>query len=231
MSNIGGSARQGFPIRVIDVTLTYRERGSQVQALKRASLEAMPGEITVVVGPSGSGKTTLLRLIAGFLRPDSGDVEYEGIGRLSSMKPGEVRRLRRVMGISFQEPILVSSLTVIDNIEFSIEAGGEKPSRYRDRILRLADKLAIRKLLGRLPRHISGGEARRAHLLMALAHDPAILLLDEPTAYLDEESTKRVIELLMEEKGRGKTVIVSTHDPALESVADRVYRIKYGVIK
>jgi putative ABC transport system ATP-binding protein len=217
-------------LRLEDVWVIYRGPTGDYPALRGVSLEAGPGGVTAVYGPSGSGKTTLLMVAATLLRPSRGEVYFDG-RPLSAMSRGEVLGLRRRMGIAFQEPVLIPSLTLLENVEFSLLAGGADPSEYMDRVRGLAEELGIERLLGKKPGQISGGEARRAHLLMALAHDPEVLLLDEPTAYLDEESTRRVLRLVEREARRGKTVIITTHDPEVAGISTRTYRLSYGVLR
>ncbi|EEB74302.2 ABC transporter ATP-binding protein [Thermococcus sp. AM4] len=178
-------------------------------------------------GPSGSGKTTLLKAVGTLLKPTEGRVDYDGRNPYELPKK-ELLALRREIGISFQQPVFVSQLTLWENVELVLNSSGRLDGKHRDLAVDLAERLGIEKLLSKKPTEVSGGELRRASIVMALAKDPSVVILDEPTAYLDEESSKRVVEILRELRERGKTIIVSTHDPELIGIADATYRLRYG---
>ncbi|WP_048149949.1 ABC transporter ATP-binding protein [Thermococcus sp. AM4] len=217
----------GWKITCEGLTVRYKTGESQTVALKGFNGSFVPGRITVVFGPSGSGKTTLLKAVGTLLKPTEGRVDYDGRNPYELPKK-ELLALRREIGISFQQPVFVSQLTLWENVELVLNSSGRLDGKHRDLAVDLAERLGIEKLLSKKPTEVSGGELRRASIVMALAKDPSVVILDEPTAYLDEESSKRVVEILRELRERGKTIIVSTHDPELIGIADATYRLRYG---
>jgi putative ABC transport system ATP-binding protein len=202
----------------------------EVRALQDVSLTVPPGSFTLLTGPSGSGKTTLLALLGGLERPSRGQVLFAGrdLGRCSDV---ELARLRRRMGFVFQDFALIPGLPAWENITYPlIPLGISSAERYRraqEFLVRfgMADRLAAR------PRELSGGEQQRVAVARALAGRPEVLLADEPTSNLDEESGRAVLALLQQAHGEGKTVVVSSHDPRLTAVATRVCALEAGRLK
>jgi putative ABC transport system ATP-binding protein len=205
-------------------------RPGEVRALQDVSLEVPPGSFTLLTGPSGSGKTTLLALLGGLERPSRGQALFAGrdLGACSDV---ELARLRRRMGFVFQDFALIPGLPVWENLTYPLIPRGasraERARLARDLLARfgLADKLAAR------PRELSGGEQQRVAVARALAGRPEVLLADEPTSNLDEESGRAVIDLLRQAHGEGKTVVVSSHDPRLAAVATRACELDAGRLK
>ncbi len=215
-------------IKVENLSILYRVNGREFPGLKNFSGEFMEGEIGVIFGPSGSGKTSLLLSIGTLLEPAEGRVLYDGVD-VYSLPEKKVRELRKNLGISFQEPTFVNVLSVWENIELGLYASGRLNEEFKKRARELAETLGIAQILNKKPSEISGGEARRAAIVRALAHDPQTILLDEPTAYLDAGSAEKLVEILQEERERGKILILTTHDPVLEKVADRRFKLQYGM--
>ncbi|NPA47269.1 MAG: ABC transporter ATP-binding protein [Thermococci archaeon] len=220
---------KGWNITCEGLTVRYRTRESYTTALREFNGSFASGRITVVFGPSGSGKTTLLNAAATLLKPTEGRVSYDGKNPYELPRT-ELLALRREIGISFQQPVFVSQLTLWENVELVLNSSGKLDDEHRELAVYLAKQLGIEKLLSKKSHEVSGGELRRASIVMALAKNPSIVILDEPTAYLDEESSKQVVEILRELKEKGKTIIVATHDPELIGIADVTYRLRYGRI-
>lgn len=218
---------EGWNITCEGLTVIYRTGENQTTALRDFNGFFAPGKITVVFGPSGSGKTTLLKAIATLLRPTEGRVSYNERNPYELPKK-ELLALRRGIGISFQQPVFVSQLTLWENIELVLNSSGKLDDDHRKLAVHLANRLGVGKLLQKKPNEVSGGELRRVSIVMALSKDPSVVILDEPTAYLDEESSKRVVNILEDLKEKGKTIVVSTHDPELIRIADVTYRLRYG---
>jgi len=200
---------------------------NQTLALQDFNGSFTPGKIAVVFGPSGSGKTTLLKAIGTLLKPTKGRISHDGKNPYELPKK-ELLALRREIGISFQQPVFVSQLTLWENVELVLNSSGRLDRYHRELALSFADALGIRKLLQKKPSEVSGGELRRASVVMALAKDPSVVILDEPTAYLDEKSSKEVMDILKTLEEGGKTVVVATHDPALIGIAGIMYNLRYG---
>lgn len=197
-----------------------------VRALDGISLEIQSGRHTVVTGPSGSGKTSLLRVIAGLEKPQRGEVVISG--RLCSSTGTMIAPGRRRIGFVFQRPALWPQLSLYSNVAYGLRRPGSAEGRAR--IRSLLEKLDLKGLEKRKPHELSGGEAQRASIARALAPAPAMLLLDEPFAGLDDRLRDRVIGLLTEEAERaGSTIIMATHNLAdARRVCPSVVEIRQG---
>jgi putative ABC transport system ATP-binding protein len=203
----------------------FRAGDEETFALQGVSFDAAAGEIVAVTGPSGSGKTTLLNCLAGLDEPDGGTVHVAG-ERLSHRGERERSSIRaRHIGVLFQSNNLLEHLTVRDNIALVQRlAPGPAPVPPKE----LLDRVGIGERAGALPNQLSGGEAARAGLAVALANTPAVLLADEPTGEVDGETERRLLTLLRERAAAGTAVVVVTHSRAVAAVADRVLRMRDG---
>ena len=205
--------------------------GDRVLAvLAGIDLTIAPGEFVAVLGPSGSGKSTLLGLLAGLDRPSEGEVRIEGrsLGTLGEDALAELRRDR--LGFVFQSFELLGNLTALENVILPLELAGNRDGRER-----AADLLAQVGLADRVhhyPSELSGGEQQRVALARAFAPSPAILLADEPTGNLDAETSRVILDLLVELRAHaGTTLVLVTHDPAVAALADRRLHLRGGRIE
>jgi ABC-type lipoprotein export system ATPase subunit len=209
------------------VRRAYHTDGEIVWALWDVDAVADAGHITVLAGPSGSGKSTLLRVMAGIDRPDTGRVAIAG-HELTSMSAGARRRFRsRHMGYLFQDPAanLLSYLTVWEHLVMAGKIRGATPTRD------LLIHLEIEDLADERPMRLSAGQQQRAALAAAMVGDPDVILADEPTAELDTQSAHLAVASLARLRGLGATLIVTSHDPEVFEVADRLIRLEHGVVK
>ncbi|PDT21237.1 ABC transporter ATP-binding protein [Rhizobium hidalgonense] len=199
----------------------------EVVALRGVALTLDAGEFTALRGPSGSGKSTLLACLAGIDEPDGGVVSVLGERVTRRPEPERARLRARHFGMLMQSDNLFEHLTVRSNIRLQMEISGRgRP----DEIDGLVDGLGLDGLADALPSHLSGGEAARAGLAVALAAKPAILLCDEPTAEVDAATEQLVIDRLLENCRSGGAVLIVTHSPALAARADRIVDIRDGGI-
>ncbi|MBC7097817.1 ABC transporter ATP-binding protein [Candidatus Bipolaricaulota bacterium] len=201
----------------------YRSDSVETPALRGVDLKVEKGEFTAVAGPSGSGKSTLLHLLGGLDRPTSGEVFLEGKA-LSALSPEELARLRlERIGFVFQAYNLIPVLTVLENVAFVLELRGV-PARERERrALEILAELGIERYANQFPHRLSGGEQQRAAVARAVVGAPAIVLADEPTANLDGENSRALIDLMRRlNEMRGTTFLFATHDSRL---LDRVKRL------
>lgn len=206
-------------VRLFGISKSFERGSGRDGVLDQVSLDLVRGETTSLVGASGSGKTTLLGLIAGLLLPDSGSVEFDGV-EMSSLHESARARLRsRRLGVVLQSGNLIPFLTASENVQMAIKLGGcpQKPAAGARRLL---SELGVLHRASHLPRHLSGGEAQRVALAMALAHEPDVLLADEMTGELDSSTADKVMDLVFRESSeRRLTVLFVTHNAALASRA------------
>jgi ABC-type nitrate/sulfonate/bicarbonate transport system ATPase subunit len=204
-------------VRLDDVTVRFPSLDAELTAVARLSLEVPAGSFTVVIGPNGCGKSTLLRLVAGLLAPDAGEVRVGG--GVPSAGDGRV-------GLAFQQPRLVPWRSTLDNVALPLELAGMEVAERRDRAVEALERVGLAAAARLRPRELSGGMAQRAALARALISDPAVLLLDEPSAALDPRQRERLWEFI---GGLGTTVVFSTHDIGeAERFADRVLVLADG---
>lgn len=208
------------------VRRAYRVGSELVWALRGVDAEAHRGELTVFAGPSGSGKTTLLRLVAAIDLPDDGTVTVAG-REVGLMSAAERRRFRRRhLGFVFQDPAanLLGYLTAVEHLQLAARLRGTPGTSFRP----LLEAMELEEVAGELPHHLSSGQQQRLALAMAVVGDPEVVVADEPTAELDTESAKLVLDALDRLRGMGSTLVVSSHDPEVLAVADRVVRLDHG---
>ncbi len=216
-------------VQVEGLRKAYRDAGVETPVLTGTSFALGRGETVSMVGSSGAGKSTLLSILAGLMLPDSGEVRFDGEA-LTGKGEAERATLRaRRIGVVLQRDNLIPFLTAAENVELASELA------YGDRRADLARQLlAELGLAGRaddLPRRLSGGEAQRAAIAVALVNKPDLLLADEVTGELDSESARRVVELILAASAeRGLTVLLVTHSPELARLAQRRLRVANGEV-
>ncbi len=216
-------------VEIRDLTKTYEEGGRQRTVLRRASAVIERGELAVLMGRSGSGKSTLLNLLSGIDLPDAGEVSIDGIA-LSRLTERERTLFRRdKIGFVFQFFNLIPTLTVEENLLLPLELKGKVLPEERRAALELLEEVGLADRARTWPDRLSGGEQQRVAVARALAHDPLLVLADEPTGNLDLETGLQVLELLDRlTRQAGKTMVMVTHSPEVVGIADRVFRIAEG---
>jgi putative ABC transport system ATP-binding protein len=219
-------------LEVRDVVKRYGTGHSSVTALRGATLSVRSGELVMLVGPSGSGKTTLLSVMGCILRATSGSVRVDGRETINLSERDLPQVRLRYFGFVFQSFNLFPALTARENVELALRLKNVRRSEASRRAAALLDELGLQSRIDRHPEDLSGGEKQRVALARAVAGEPTILLADEPTASLDSDSGKQVIEILSSLAHRqGKAVVVVTHDSRLLDYADRIVRMQDGVIE
>jgi len=210
-----------------DLFKFYHPGDAEVRALRGVSLRVAAGETVALLGPSGSGKSTLLACLAGLAEPDAGMVTVAG--RRMTRRPESERAAIRARSIGFlaQSENLFGHMNLAENIRLRMELLGR---RDPGRIDHLLDRLGLRRQTGALPASLSGGELARAALAVALALDPPLLLADEPTAEVDAETERVMLDLLEARRAAGGAALIATHSAALSAAATRVLRISDGLV-
>ena len=217
-------------IRTEHAAKTYTVGEITTSALKDVSLEIPQGSFTCIVGPSGHGKSTLMHLIGGLDRPCSGKI-YIGDIEISTIDNTDLARLRgQRIGFVFQFFNLLQGLTAIENIEIAMMLAGVAEPEQRSRAEKLLALVGLAEKAGSKPGQLSGGQQQRVAIARALANDPDILLLDEPTGNLDSVAEAEVLDLLQDLHRQGKTVIIVTHSDEVARRAERIIRVKDGLI-
>jgi ABC-type polar amino acid transport system ATPase subunit len=222
---------------VSDVVVSVRDvrlrRAARV-ILAGMSFDVIRGEIVALMGQSGSGKTTILRSIAALETFESGAIEIDDVSLPAGTPPASlVRRLRRKVGMVFQFHCLFDHLTALRNVTLAPTlAHAVAPEDAERRARELLRSLGVEHRATALPRELSGGEAQRVAIARALAVDPPVLLMDEPTASLDQARRAELAALLRALVGRDRTLLVATHDEDFaRSVATRVLHLSDGVVR
>ncbi len=207
---------------VDDLTVTYRSGDYDVSPLDGFSMQARDGELVLLLGPSGCGKTTLLSCLAGILRPTSGSVRVAGTEVVALEGQQLVDYRRHTVGVVFQAFNLVPSLTALENVAAPLWGAGVRRDVARTRAAGLLERVSLGDRSGFRPGSMSGGQQQRVAIARALAHDPPLLLADEPTAHLDYLQVEGVLSLLRSLAAPGRVVVVATHDDRMLPLADRV---------
>ena len=217
--------------RIVNIGKTYGTGETAVAALAGATLDILPGEVTLIEGPSGSGKTTLISILGLLLTPTTGEVWIEG-QNVAGLGERHLPGLRaRNFGFVFQGFNLFPALTALENVAIAIQMKDARVRRPKDEARRLLELVGLGSRAHHLPADLSGGQKQRVAIARALGGNPPILIGDEPTAALDTKTALSVMDLLRElATAQGRAVVVVTHDPRLERFADRVVRVEDGTI-
>ena len=217
----------------LEVRGVQLRRGSRT-ILADATFDVDPGEVVAVMGASGSGKTTLLRAIAGLERVDEGSIAVGDVVLTKDATPAAtVRRLRDWIGMVFQFHCLFEHLSVIDNLCLApVHVRGMPAAEAAARATALLRQLGVEHRSAALPHELSGGEAQRVAIARALAVDPPLLLMDEPTASLDQDRRLELAKVVSGLVGRDRTLLIATHDEEFaRAVATRILRVTDGVVR
>jgi putative ABC transport system ATP-binding protein len=213
------------------VNFFYGEGEARFQVLFDIGLEVLPGQLVVMTGPSGSGKTTLLTLIGALRSLHEGRIEVLGQD-LSRLDRGDLVRVRRDIGFIFQMHNLFEALSAYENVKMALQlAGGRSAGEMRDKGVAMLDRLGLGSRIHHKPRSLSGGQRQRVAIARALANRPRLVLADEPTAALDQDSTRNVVRLFKELTVEdGTAILMVTHDHRIIELADRLVHMVDGRI-
>ncbi len=217
--------------KLTNITRVFKVGEVETRALRGVDLSIQSGEFTALVGPSGSGKTTLLQLIGCLDQPTAGTVVINGqdATKLSRNQRADLRKA--TLGFIFQFFALIPTLTAYENIEMPLLLNHQKEGERKARVNELLKAVSLEDRAHHRPDQLSGGQQQRVAIARALATNPVIILADEPTANLDTENGKQVMEIMQKlNKETGVTFIFATHDPRVIGYARRVVTLEDGLV-
>lgn len=222
--------KDAIAIRLRDIKKIYKMGGQELAALNGINLDIKRGEFAALMGPSGSGKSTLMNILGCLDRPTLGSYELEGkeVAHLSDDELAVMRN--KHIGFVFQNFNLLSRISSLENVALPLVYAGVGASERRKRAQEVLEAVGLGDRAGHLPNELSGGQRQRVAIARALVNNPEIIMADEPTGNLDTKSTKEIMEIFQEMHGRGKTIILVTHEPEIAVCANRQLLVRDGVI-
>ncbi|MGN8224759.1 ABC transporter ATP-binding protein [Gracilimonas sp. BCB1] len=219
-------------IQLDDLTKSYREGDKNRSVLDGLNLSVKEGEMIVLLGRSGSGKSTLLNLISGIDKPDAGKVIIGGTNLAELDEKNRTLFRRNNIGFVFQSFNLISTLTAHENVLLPLKLKGATDDETLDKAQQFLDSVGLGDRGDSYPDRLSGGEQQRVAIARALAHEPMLILADEPTGNLDFETGQQILDILNElVRENGRTIILATHDRDICKIADRVLELRGGKLR
>ena len=218
-------------ITLDNVKRDFYRKSEVIHAVDGVSLNIERGTFNILRGKSGSGKTTLLNMIAMIDRPTDGKMTFNGedITNASDKKRDNIRRTQ--LGIIFQNTALIAHMSAIENVEFALSIAGIKSQERKRQAINWLDIMGIKERRNHMPAEMSGGEQARVAIGRALAHEPILLLADEPTSELDTKTSFVVVDMFRELVDKqGLTIVMTTHDVNIMDVADNIFTMEDGRI-
>lgn len=217
--------------KITEATRIYKIGEVETRALRGVNLVIDNGEFTALVGPSGSGKTTLLQLIGLLDQPTSGNISINGQDATNLNRNQRADLRKNAIGFVFQFFALIPTLTAYENVEMPLLLNGTKTADRKKRVNEMLEAVGLSDRAHHRPDQLSGGQQQRVAVARALATNPKLILADEPTANLDTENGKQVMDIMQRlNKETGVTFVFATHDPRVISYAKRVVTLEDGLI-
>lgn len=214
-----------------DLSKSYSQNNKKVNALANVTLEINRGELVSIQGPTGGGKSTLLQMLGGLDKPSSGSISLAGdqLEKLSEVKLTDVRA--RKIGFIFQNYNLIPTLSALENVQTALVPQGVNKAESHRRAMAALESVSLADRATHLPAELSGGQQQRVAIARALVKNPEVILADEPTGNLDEETRDQIIDLLVDlNMNQGITVILVTHDSSVAKRASKNLHIRNGIV-
>ncbi len=218
-------------MNLIQIKNCYKVYNNGVTAIADLNLTIQKGEFVFVIGASGSGKSTLIKMLYREERPTNGSVIVGGIN-VAKLRNSKVYKLRRKLGIVFQDFKLLPKLTVYENVAFALESIGMNSKEIRPKVLKALESVGLKEKVRSFPNQLSGGEQQRVCIARAIVNEPKLLICDEPTGNLDPETSKEIVKILDNiNKEFDTTIIMATHDKEIVNrMKKRVLLLENGVL-
>jgi len=225
-----GKRNEDEIIRLDNICKRYKMGDSIIQAVCNASLTINKGEFVAIVGPSGSGKSTMMNMVGALDLATNGEILLDGIDieHVSESRLAQIRGKR--IGFIFQTFNLIPTLNALENVALPMMFQGIPARKRIERARKLLTEVKLSHRMYHLPNELSGGERQRVAIARALANDPEVILADEPTGNLDSKTGEEILNMFIELNKQGKTIIMITHDNNLAKRAQRIIRLKDGMI-
>ncbi len=217
-------------MNLIEIKGVYKQYKNGVTALCDVTLSIPKGDFVFVIGASGSGKSTLIKLLYRQEKPSRGDVYVGGIN-VAKLRNRKVYKLRRKLGIVFQDYKLLSNMTVYENVAFALEIYGLPEKDIRKKVMNAINKVGLKEKFRSYPDQLSGGEQQRVSIARAIVNNPKILICDEPTGNLDPETSMGIMDIINKINEEGTTIIMATHDKEIvNKYKKRVLYLEKGIL-
>ncbi len=215
----------------IEIKNCYKIYKNGVTALANGNLKILKGEFVFLIGPTASGKSSLLKLLYREERPNKGEVFVGGVN-VAKLRNSRVYKLRRKIGIVFQDFKLLPKLTVYENVSYPLESYGIKSTEIRKNVLAALERVGLKDKYRSYPNELSGGEQQRVCIARAIVNNPKLIICDEPTGNLDPDTSKEIMDVLENiNNDLGTTIVMATHDrDIVNRMKKRVVTIKDGII-
>lgn len=218
-------------MQLIELKNVYKRYNNGVTALCDVNLTIGKGEFVFIIGASGSGKSSLIKLLYRQEKPTKGEVYVGGIN-VAKLRNGKIYKLRRKLGIVFQDYKLLPKMTVYENVAFALDIYGLKTEEVRRRTLKAIEQVGLKDKLRSYPDELSGGEQQRVSIARAIVNDPKVLICDEPTGNLDPKTSMEIMKVIDSiNVDLGTTIIMATHDEKIvNKMKKRVIMIEKGLV-
>lgn len=215
---------------LIEIKNCYKVYANGVTAVADLNLSIKKGEFVFVIGASGSGKSTLIKMLYREEKPTKGNVIVGGIN-VAKLRNSKVYKLRRKLGIVFQDFKLLPKLTVYENVAFALEAIGMNGKEIRPKVLKALESVGLKDKIRSFPNQLSGGEQQRVCIARAIVNEPKLLICDEPTGNLDPDTSLGIMEIINKINEEGTTIIMATHDrDIVNRYKKRVVTLDKGIL-